>query len=607
LRKSGFAIVGMACLIAVGGLLIAATSASATWPIVKAADDPRGDMPDRPGTIVTGRYGANGSSVVPFHLPAASGGTPGQIHNVQITIPAPCTNCAITDMVPELVDLSGNPVGLSDGLVLHHFVILNPGKPDVTCGVFPGDRFFASGNERTHVHFPTGYGYVNNNGSWSMIVHLVNLRDTPSTGKDVFIEVLWRYRTDLNSVQPVTPVWLDVGGLCSASEYPAPVGYSDTHVSWTSTLTGRVVGASGHVHDIDYDDPNCVTHCASNGGGISVTAEVVGGNANDYFGPLPQPSHSGLTGATLCRSVAYYGTPYGITRMLGHLDTMSLCGVFTDTPWTAQPEAYAVNPTTPPTSSPAALPPLGYPIQSGQVIKLHSEYQNGTGATRNDVMGIMVLYVAQRTQQYARALKTSLVPAYRQTISNTQCTARGGLNGTHGLPLGLPSCNPPAFIPGTVAHVGAQSLGYAELVAVPGDLGTGTDEADVAIQGTTTDIRSGSATGADYDPVPAGDDATLITRWRISDNYNGASLTDPATVQDFDFKVPVNCTATSDPSVGSTCNVDTTADSLTAGEIKEGKAMTIQLFRIVLNDAGANGTRGDADDRIFEQQGLYNP
>ena len=53
--------------------------------------------------------------------------------------------------------------------------------------------------------------------------------------------------------------------------------------------------------------------------------------------------------------------------------------------------------------------------------------------------------------------------------------------------------------------------------------------------------------------------------------------------------------------------MDTTADTLTAGEIKEGKAMTVQLFRVRLNDAGANGTRGDADDRIFEQEGIYIP
>ena len=43
------------------------------------------------------------------------------------------------------------------------------------------------------------------------------------------------------------------------------------------------------------------------------------------------------------------------------------------------------------------------------------------------------------------------------------------------------------------------------------------------------------------------------------------------------------------------------------GSVKEGKRTVLQSFRIRLNDAGANGIRGDSDDRIFSTQGIYVP
>jgi photosystem II stability/assembly factor-like uncharacterized protein len=205
----------------------------------------------------------------------------------------------------------------------------------------------------------------------------------------------------------------------------------------------------------------------------------------------------------------------------------------------------------------------------------------------------------------ASTLTVSLVPDFRQTISGTQCSARGGAPSTHGLPLNKVSCNPPAFVSGTVAHLGAKAIVSAQLTAVLGNLATVADEADITLIMNGTDVRSGSAAGADYNPNASGPDLTLVTKLRISDTYNGSSLGSPATVMDTDFSVPVNCATTADTTIGAACSLNTTADAVTPGMVKEGKTTVLQTFRIRLRDSGTNGTRGDADDRGFAMQGIY--
>src|SRR4029453_12579196 len=134
----------------------------------------------------------------------------GEVNSVDIggygTITPPCTNCAITDIVPDLVDAStGASVNLRTGPILHHVVVLNPGKTDAVCpGGLPGfwgDRFFAAGNERTHLRLPQNFGYWNDNSTWRMIYHLVNKSASPKT---VNIQIIyrWRPKTDTQSATP---------------------------------------------------------------------------------------------------------------------------------------------------------------------------------------------------------------------------------------------------------------------------------------------------------------------------------------------------------------------------------------------------------------------
>jgi hypothetical protein len=113
-------------------------------------------------------------------------------------------------------------------------------------------------------------------------------------------------------------------------------------------------------------------------------------------------------------------------------------------------------------------------------------------------------------------------------------------------------------------------------------------------------------TGPDYTPNAGGPDVTLLAKLRISDLSNG-SQNDPGTASDVDFPVAVDCAGTSDPLVGATCAVNTTANAVMPGLVQEDRQAVVQVFRVRVNDSGANGAPGDSDDKLFAQQGVFIP
>jgi dienelactone hydrolase len=200
----------------------------------------------------------------------------------------------------------------------------------------------------------------------------------------------------------------------------------------------------------------------------------------------------------------------------------------------------------------------------------------------------------------ATPIRASLVPAYRQCGTG----ANPG-NGEHAAPLSTGSCTPPH--PLGAAHFGVRAVGTASLEVVPGDLATLADEADMSITAEVTDVRAGDANGSDYNPSAVGADMTLAERVRITDYASGPSQAEAGTATDLDFTVPVDCADTADTSLGATCSVTTSADSVVPGSISEARRTAVQVFRLRLEDSGPNGTRGDADDALFAQQGIYAP
>jgi glucose/arabinose dehydrogenase/PKD repeat protein len=198
----------------------------------------------------------------------------------------------------------------------------------------------------------------------------------------------------------------------------------------------------------------------------------------------------------------------------------------------------------------------------------------------------------------ASSLRLSLVPAFRQTVSDSSCTASGRLVSTHGSPLSLRSCQPPAYRPGVQARLGPKSVASAQLDAVAGP---GGETSDVGFTLNATDVED-RASGVDYQPNGSGPDVTLLQRVRLTDRDNG---TYPGTTIDFELPVPVDCASTPDPSTGSTCSVSVTESGLLPGAFRAGLRAVLQVHRLRLDDAGANGVTSDADDGNFAQQGIY--
>lgn len=226
----------------------------------------------------------------PFVLPPASLG--GTVHHniVLANVPKPCSDCYITGFSPDLVYQDGSPANHDTGPMLHHAVWTRPQMPDATCTRngwvgLAGQRFFAAGNERTGGFLPAGFGYHVGQDPWTLVAEIMNHSEAP---KVVFatLDVTYRPGSD-RSLKPVTPMWLDVDN-CNDSEYTVPAGPSHVKWDWTSSLTGRIVAAAGHVHN----------------GGIKTVL------TNE------------TTSQQICTSVAGYGTK---PAYMGNIESMSGC------------------------------------------------------------------------------------------------------------------------------------------------------------------------------------------------------------------------------------------------------------------------------------------
>src|ERR687897_835527 len=144
----------------------------------------------------------------PFSLPAATDAGPGMIHNqLKFAVERPCLDCFITGFTPDLVYPDGTRATMATGAMLHHFVLTSQFRSDATCGNawlgLAGERFFASGDERTVVSLPSGYGYrVRWYDSWNLLVDLMNHTTEPKT---VYLKVTYTYRPAWESVARLDP------------------------------------------------------------------------------------------------------------------------------------------------------------------------------------------------------------------------------------------------------------------------------------------------------------------------------------------------------------------------------------------------------------------
>jgi Tol biopolymer transport system component len=200
--------------------------------------------------------------------------------------------------------------------------------------------------------------------------------------------------------------------------------------------------------------------------------------------------------------------------------------------------------------------------------------------------------------QSATQVQLALVPTFKQ------CGTSGNpSNSEHAAPLGTQSCNPPQPA-SAVAVFGTLANGFTSYFASPGDtepLNGSTASASFGID--LDDVQT--TTGGDYDPA-SGADMTAVARLRFTDRASGWRGVS-ATAEDYDFAVPVDCVPTAGTSTGSRCSASTSFGNVLPGLIREGNQTLVQVFRVRLNDAGANGVRGDSDDHIFATEGIFAP
>jgi hypothetical protein len=146
---------------------------------------------------------------------------------------------------------------------------------------------------------------------------------------------------------------------------------------------------------------------------------------------------------------------------------------------------------------------------------------------------------------------------------------------------------------------------------------------DFTIRVQVTDVRAGSPTGPDYDPAGQSDLTAVETLPDYSGpatSGRGAQITDlsnaldtgtpydrAATVTPLSFPVPLSCTPTASAALGSSCNAQTTANTLVPGSAQAGKRAIWELGQLELLDQGPNGAAGDSDDRVFETEGVFVP
>jgi hypothetical protein len=336
----------------VGGLFVSSWGTGTSS--AQAHHDDHGGHDDPPpssttSTPVESQPGAQMSEIRygPFGIPAARGNT-GDHHDMGMTgnqfrffIQKPCSNCYITDIQADLVDASGRQLGFNTGQMLHHMVLASwTGRQDATCwlgfpfplGIMFGQRFFASGDERTDIRFPAGTGYrVDAMDTWNLIYDLANMNTTATS---VYIKMHYEWvPMSTPGMTNVEPIWMDLA-QCGFSEIARPAGTSQASWGWWVNRPGRIIGIGGHIHD----------------GGTNIVIR------------------NESTGQVICDSRAGYGESplYIDSHGMRHLSSMSKCmGTL---------------------SSPVAT------ISNGQLITETAHYDMDEAVT--DQMGIVMAFVA---------------------------------------------------------------------------------------------------------------------------------------------------------------------------------------------------------------------
>jgi hypothetical protein len=239
---------------------------------------------------------------------------------------------------------------------------------------------------------------------------------------------------------------------------------------------------------------------------------------------------------------------------------------------------------------------------------------------RRKVLGIVVLSAALGTlllssqlssashvrPKGASPLSSPMVPAFKACATP---------NRTHGAPLAFPSCNPPvqasSFLTVGTPDANGAPANAVGVVLIKVKV---TSPEDVFIQSSGSDVRClpgagatvcnnpNTADGPDYSGELQGN-ATI----RISDHYNGPGLNEAATVVDIPFPVNGTCANTTSTSIGGTCGVNTTANAVVPGSVKDTQRGIVEISQLQIFDGGQDGLVSSPDNTLYSVEGIFIP
>ncbi|CZR60756.1 uncharacterized protein PAC_10652 [Phialocephala subalpina] len=244
--------------------LLATTTGSMNDRVEKGLLKQRASSPSNITNLTAQFFPSQGSKRAqitygPFNVPNMNI-TNGMQSFFQAPVEMPCKDCLVTYIQAGLTYPNGTYANANTSLWLHHVVLYNLNNVDAVCptnlitGV-PGERFFASGNERSPANIcingtnNAGY-YIGRNDTIGFLTELMN---TEMVNQTAVVTIEYEYIPGLPaSFSKVTPVWLDIAPCDQGSEEPAKNGsFQYTSTPWTApaNAAGRITCAIGHVHD----------------------------------------------------------------------------------------------------------------------------------------------------------------------------------------------------------------------------------------------------------------------------------------------------------------------------------------------------------------------
>jgi plastocyanin len=189
---------------------------------------------------------------------------PGQnlIDTNKYRIPQPTEDGWIVGFRPNL-RLANGTVPPVDVLHLHHGVWANVRRRDATAPLFP-ERFFATGEEKTALELPPGYGYpYRTSDAWYLNYMVHDLTPKPFTVYLTYdIDFVPATSPQASGMKAVHPIWLDVqngevypvfdalkgSGRDGKFTYPDDDPNAPRKNAYTLPTDGVLVKAFGHLH-----------------------------------------------------------------------------------------------------------------------------------------------------------------------------------------------------------------------------------------------------------------------------------------------------------------------------------------------------------------------